>query len=438
MKEWYKGVLDLDRRSRESVTPRRVRMSTEWISLADHRGRGTDGLTPAESHRPWMRPLPLWLRAFLAGRWTLLRAAEECRRKLFREPVQLSSFLAIHYVAPLTHLQDELAWLLELGVRQTVLTVDQGNSNQQHLRSLADIQSLRAANFRVAAMLVPKLDASTPLDDWPQFCHWILSQAGWQLDFVQLGEDLESLGRHHRAGPAVASLFAHVPRLRQDYPGVALLAPWMAGFDSAAALKMLRQLLPDGVAWDGVTLRTPAWQVLEGLSRENLFLRQLTLTGATARLPEFAGRRVQMVFPPLPMGCDAAGAERMAGSVVRRTVLALCSGMVDHVAVGMDPAMPVSERQTLSTAIRELSDRLEGARFVQRVWTGEEQQNFVLEFERTGKPSLLVGWTDGEPRQVTVPFPIDSASDYLRRSVPLLPRSRVRLTRNLAYYTRAN
>ena len=439
MKNGYKGVLlDLDRRSRESVTLRRVRMSDEWISLTGHGGRGTGESTPDASQQAWLRPLPFWLAAFLAGRWPLLRAAENRRRKLFREPVRLTRFLAIHYVAPVKKLPEEIVWLRELGVPQAVLTVNQRASDQQHLRLLSDIQHLRSENCRVAAVLLPKPDAGSQqeLEEWPQFCHWLLSQAGWQLDFVQFGASMEALVRQHKEIPALAALFAHVPRLRHDYPGVALLAPWLEGFASSMPLKTLRQLLPEGGVWDGVTLQAPAWQVLESMGRENMFLRQVALSGATALLPEFASRRVQVVFPPLPAGCDAAGMERIAGSVVRRTVLALCSGMADQMMVGMDPDMPVSERQTLATAIRELVEQLDGARFVQRVRTGEEQRDFVLEFERPGKPPLLVGWTDGEPQQVGVPFAVGAASDFLRRSVPLLPRSRVRLTRNMAYFAR--
>lgn len=439
MKNGYKGVLlDLDRRSRESVPPRRVRLSDDWVSLDGHGGRGAGGNMPAASRRLWLRPLPFWLSAFQAGRWPLLRAAENSRRRLFRAPMRLTRFLAIHYVAPLKNLAEELVWLRDIGVQQAVLTVDQRDSNQQHQRTLTDIQNLHAENIRVAAVLRPNPDACTQLEDWRQFCHWLLSQAGWQLDFVQVGESLDAVVRHAREQPKVAALFAHVPRLRQDYPGLALLAPWVEGFNSTTPLNTLRQLLPEGGSWDGVTLRTPAWQVLESVGQEILYLRQVTLTEAATSLPEFAGHRMQVVFPPLPSVCDASGAERLAGSVVRRTVLAICSGMADQVAVGLDPAMPVTERQTLATAVRELVTQLEGARFVQRVRTGEEKRDFVLEFERTGKPSLLVGWTDGEPRQVAVPFAVEAASDFLRRSVPLLPRARVRLTRNMAYFARDN
>jgi hypothetical protein len=65
---------------------------------------------------------------------------------------------------------------------------------------------------------------------------------------------------------------------------------------------------------------------------------------------------------------------------------------------------------------------------------GDMNRDFVLEFLRTGKPPVLVGWTDGEPRLVAVPFRAGAASDYLRRHVPLLPHPRIRLTRNMAYF----
>jgi hypothetical protein len=153
-----------------------------------------------------------------------------------------------------------------------------------------------------------------------------------------------------------------------------------------------------------------------------------------ARLSGLAGGRVQVVFPPPQAGCDAAAAERIAGSVVRRSVLALCSGMADRVTIGMDAATGVSERQTLSTAISGLVAQLEGARLVRRVRVGDPRRDVVLEFARTDRPSLLVGWTDGEPQQVTVPFLVDTATDFMGRSVPMLPHPRIRLTRSMAYF----
>ena len=386
------------------------------------------------SHRPWLRPLPLLFAAFRAGRFPLLHAANKCRCRLFQEPVRLTHFLAINYIAPPASLLDELAWLRDVGVRQVVLPLEQDAFDLRQIKALGAIQNLHAEDCRIAVVLRPKRGAQAEPEAWHQFCHGILSQAGWQLECAQLGDGLDGFVREHKDIAGFAKLFAHVPRLRRDYPGVALLAPGMERFDSPLPVQALQRLLPEGYAWDGLTVLAPAWQVLESVGRDGIFLRRLALVGAVALRSEIVGGNVRIFFPPAPPGCTTAAEERIAGSVVRRTVLALTSGVADRVAVGMDPATRTTERRILSTAIRELATQLEGACFERRLRVGDANRDFVLEFTRTGKPPVLVGWTDGEPRLVTVPFRIGEAGDYLRRQVPMLPHLRIRLTRNMAYF----
>jgi len=435
MKESHKGaLLELDRRSRESVSARRSPLSKDWIPLSGRLARGKKTAGDEPTRRPWLPLLPLCLAAFRAGRFPLLRAADACRRNLFQEPVRLTHFLAINYVSPPASLLDELAWLRDLGVRQVVLPLEQDAFDARQVKALGAIQNLHAEDCRIAAVLRPKRGAQAEPEAWHQFCHGILSQAGWQLECVQLGDGLDGFVREHKDIAAFAKLFAHVPRLRRDYPGVALLAPGMERFDSPLPVQALQRLLPEGYAWDGVTVQAPAWQELESVGRDSIFLRRLALIGAVALRPDVVGGKVRVVFPPSPPGCDAAAEERIAGSVVRRTVLALTSGVADRVAIGMDPSTRASERQILSTAIRELAAQLEGARFEQRLRVGDAGRDFVLEFTRTGKPPVLVGWTDGEPRLVAVPFRVGEANDYVGRQVPMLPHPRIRLTRNMAYF----
>lgn len=437
MKSGYKGaLLDLDRKSRESVPSRRSRLSREWIALAGRLGHDAEAFGEEDDPRPWLRPLPLWLAAVQAGGMPLLRAVEKRRCLLFHQPLRLTRFLSIGYVTPPSGLLEELAWLRELDVRQVVVPLDQDATDLQQVKALAAIQNLRSEDVRVAGVLRPKRGAAAEPDTWHQFCHWILSQAGWQLENAQLADGLDSHIREAKDAAAFAKLFTHVPRLRRDYPGVALLAPCLERFDLPLPVRALCRLLPEGYAWDGVCMRAPAWQALESVGRDDLFLQRLVLAGAVAGRPGFAGGKVQVAFPPPPSGCEGAAEERVAGSVVRRAVLAATSGVADRVVVGMDPALPVASRQIISIAVRELVEQLEGARFVRRVRVGDAGRDFVLEFARTGKPPVLVAWTDGEPRPVSVPFRLASAGDYLRRSVPLLPHPRIRLTRNMAYFVR--
>lgn len=435
MKDRHKGAqLDLDRRSRESVPSRRSRMSGNWISLSGRLSVDTTPMSAERTRRSWLSPLSLALAAFRAGRLPLLRAAHSCRRNLFHEPVRLTHFLAIRYGAPPSSLQEELTWLRDLGVRQVVVPLDQDAVDLQQVKALGAIQNLSTENCRVAAVLRPKRGAMEEPDTWHQFCHWILSQVGWQLESAQLGDGLDAFVRERKDILACAKLFTHVPRLRRDYPGVALRAPGMERFEAVLSVQALQHLLPEGHAWDSVSVRAPAWQAMESVGLDGIFLRRLTLAGGVALQPGVVSGKVQVCFPPPPVGCDPAAAERIAGSVVRRAVLALCSGVANQVVIGMDPAMRMVERKVLSMAIRELVAQLEGARFERRLWVGDAHRDYVLEFSRTGKPPVLLGWTDGEPRLISVPFEIGAARDYLCRPVAMIPYPRVRLTRNMAYF----
>ena len=208
----------------------------------------------------------------------------------------------------------------------------------------------------------------------------------------------------------------------------------MERLDATLIMRTLQCLLPEGGCWDGLTVRAPAWQMLESVGRDSMFLRRLTLAGALAMRPDVMGGKVQVSFPSAPAECDAAAEERIAGSVVRRAVLAMASGVADRVAIGMNPSVGVAKRHVLSAAIRELLDQLEGARFERRLPAGDPERDFLFEFSRTGKHPVLVGWTDGEPRLVSAPLTLASASDYLCRQVPILPHPRIRLTRTMAYF----
>ncbi len=431
--EFHGARLDLDRRSRESMAAPRSRLSRDWITLSDRRGAGAavDLSGPAPQHS-WLPPLPLCLTAFRAGRLPLLRTANSCRCRLFQYPVRFARFFAIGYLTPPASLQQELTWLHSIGVSQVVLPLDQNASDLQQGLTLAAIHNLHAENCRVAAMISPRFGA--PPESWNQFCQWLLAQTGWQLEFLQLGANLHTLAKEHADPKALRLLYEGVPRLHRDYPSVALLAPAVNRFEDLSALQTLRQLLPEGATWDGMTLQAAPWQELESVGWEHLFLRQLTL--ANAINPHAPQARMHLLFPPQPPGCDAAATERIAGMVVRRVILAISSGMANRATFLLDPAMEVAERQACAVAIRAMLTLLDGATFVRRLQTQDDQHNFVLLFERTGHPPLLAGWTDGEPQQVAVPFPIGQAHDFLGRHVPLLPNARIRLTRSLAYYIR--
>lgn len=436
MNEKHRSALsDLDRRSREIVPSRRLHGSKEWISLSGRLPRGGE-LSEVDSAAPaWLPLLPLCLAGFRGGRLPLLLDAYACRRLLFREPVDFSHALAVRYLSPPANLPDELAWLREIGVRQVTLPLAQDEFAARQRKTLEAVQILHAAGFRVTLALQPQRGAAEDPDSWHRFCQEVFLQAGWQLEGAQLGDRPVDGAPDRREAPAPAKLFAHVPVLRGEFPGVALLAPGLEDFGERLAVQALQRLLPDGYAWDRLTLRAPAWREPESVGHDAVFLRRLTLACAVARRSGSGRGKVRILFPPQPAACGSDAEERIAGSVLRRTVLALASGVADRTALELDPATGVAGRQIVSTAIRELNRQLEGARFERRVPAGDPGREFILEFSRPGAPPLLVGWTDGEPRSVPVSFRTGAVGDFLLRTVPMLPYPRIRLTRSLAYFS---
>lgn len=391
-----------------------------------------------ETRAAW-QPLPgafkLWWIAFRIGGWRLLRAVEKRRAAWFVQPARCSRFLSIGYVTPPSALHAELAWLREMGVRQVALTLDESaTASIQRMKALGAIQNLHSEECRVAAVLRQRVEPDADPEAWHAFCMEMLAQVGWQLDRAQVGEGLDLRVRAKGDELRFARMFACLPGLRREYPGVALLSPCVGQIRSSLTVRALLRMLPDGYAWDCLAIRAPAWQALESVGLDHLFLRHVTLAAAVSSLPGIGTGRVQIAFPPAPAGCDAAGFERIAGSIVRRTVLALVSGLVERVVAGVDPALPVQERATLTAAVGGLLLQLDGARFNRRVWIGNLSRDFMFEFTRIDGRPLLIGWTDGPPRLLKGSFRVRSACDYLGRNVPLLPYPRIRLTRAVAYF----
>ena len=426
--------MDLDRRSREIVPARRAPGSREWISLSGQLAPGADESGDDPAALAWLPLLPLCLAGFRGGRLPLLLDACACRRNLFREPVDFSHALAIRYLAPPANLADELAWLREIGVRQVTLPLTQDELAARQRKTLEAIRSLHGEGFRITLALQPRRGAQEEPEAWHRFCQEVFLQVGWQLEGAQLGDGPADWFQDLRGLPAAAKLFANVPVLRGEFPGVALLAPGLEDFGARLPVQTLRLLLPDGYVWDRLTLRAPAWRELASVERDAAFLRQLTLACAVARRSGSSRGKVRVLFPPSPAGCGTAAEEPIACCVERPSVLALATGVADRTALELDPAVGVAERQVFWLAFRELNAQLEGARFERRVHTGEPGRDFVLEFSRVSQPPLLVGWTDGEPRPVSVPFRTGEVNDFLCRPVPMLPHPRIRLTRSLAYF----
>lgn len=410
------------------------RSGSGWVSLT---GAWTHGMTSqgwCVGPRAWWGAPPLWLEALRGGGLSLLRSAERSRRALFLRPVRLGRAVAVGYASIPSAWHRELSWLRDTGVREVVVPVAQSSSEMLRDKALAAIQNLRAEGYHIAAVLHPNPAIDASPEGWRLFCQWSLDQVGWQVERVQLIERLETRVRDEASALRLARFFDEMPQWRRDFPKLELFAPGLARFDSRLLVRALRRQLPDGYAWDGLTAWPGPERESAGMGSDQDTLRKMLLAGAVAALPEACAGQVQVCFPSAEEARDAGRAERMLGVIMRRSVLALATGIVSRVVIGVNPEQPVEARGMLAAALRELTRHLEGARFVQRVAVGDPRRSYVFEFARQDGAFLLVGWCDGEPRQVEVALNVGAAWDWMGRTAPLLPYPRLRLTRDLAYF----
>jgi hypothetical protein len=408
----------------------RSRTARGWLPLDD---LPEPNPPPQESHliaqQDWSGLLPLWTTALRAGGGRFWQVVEQRRRNLFKQPVRLHRFAAICYHKPPSALHDELTWLRELGVHRVVLPFHQTASSVVHEKTLAATQNLHTENCLVSAVL--RQDASTNAEDWKLFCETVLARTSWHLERVQWCGGMDAPVHKKVENIWFSHLFQPFPKMRHDYPGVAFAAPTIGRYDAPDVLRALWRLLPDGYKWDDLCLSASGDDHAQGKNRDAFFLRQLLLAGSAAFFLGIANGRVQVCFTPvLPGEASPAHAENR----VRRVVLALASGVTEQIMIGMDPSTPLDQRAPLMAGIKELVVHLDDSRFIRRHQVGDRRQDFVFEFARADHSPLMIGWTNGESHQVSVPFSVHSASDFMGKIAPLLPYPRLWLTPQLTYF----
>lgn len=380
-----------------------------------------------EDVRSWRGVAELWMAGMRYGGIALWRSVEATRRQVFKQPVQLGRAISIGYSSPPAALHDELAWLKAIGVRQVSIPLEQAAAEVRRNKALAAIENLRAEGCEVAVVLQPNLRPEATVEGWRLFCEWALAQAGWQVARAQLGARLD-VGRGDKsAAKRVAALFADVPQLRRDYPGVALIAPEVVARGEPLGLATVGGT---ACSWDGAGCDGTDWRNRLG---EACYLRKLVLARAALRAAGGVGG-LDVHLPALPEGATQEVARAGMDSVVRRSVLALASGLADRVVLEVDPEADPGRREMFAAAVRGLTATLDGARFVRRVAVRGPAGVELFEFVRANRDPLLVGWCGDEPVQVSVACEVCQAMDVQGESVPLLPYPKLRLTRRTAFF----
>jgi len=400
-----------------------------WLSLDEMAVRRPRSESRHANWRAWRGVTNLWLTALRAGGLGLWREAEFRRRTLFAKPALLSRFVTIGYASVPAALHEELAWLRGIGIRDVVLPIDQGGSEAAREKALTAVRNLRTEDCRIGAVLREKPGAEAHPEAWREFCVSILSQTGWLLERAQIGGLLNERAGDKLLGQEVRHLFAVIPKLRVDYPGVAFLPPDAPLLHRPAVIRALYSLLPAASRWDGLSVRLPA----ETQDGGRMFLLHLALIGAVANRSDGFSGNAQVCFAS-PGLRDGDVPEAIMGTIVKRAVLAIASGIVKRTVIEVEPIRDQLHGAVQTTALKELVAHLEGARFMRRLRVGDPGRDFVLEFHRQRSGPLLVAWTEDGARPVRAGFRVSEAHDVLGRTVPLIPFPRLRLTETLSYF----
>jgi hypothetical protein len=352
----------------------------------------------------------------------------------FGEPRSLEHVLAAGIRARPDTLSGELALLGELGVRDVMVRLCHHDAQESRRHVLAAIQKMAHAGFHVSGALVQDRRAVRDPALWTHFVNQILGHVGWQLQRVEFGHAVNLPAWGVRSEGDYRGLLDTLPELQNAYPGVAFAGPGIDGFDYRFARQALAAL-PAGSRWDAFAARIdggPAW---DGLSDDGLLRR---CAGLVAEIRYKGNCPPHLILSEMSrVGRPVAGedAEAEAARLVRRILLLTCAGMVDQTVLWWlsDVAGGGSGDPVVQSLVR-LRALLGGGRFVRRLRAGDARRIFLLHCETVAAQPVLVGWVDGPPVQVEVPFPVSAAMDIRGRTAPLLPYPRLRLTNTPVYF----
>jgi hypothetical protein len=291
------------------------------------------------------------------------------------------------------------------------------------------------SGFDVSSVLVQDRQAVHEPALWLHFMHQVLGAAGWQIRRVTWGHAVNrpAWGVHTRDD--YGKLVGGLPEIQNAYPGVAFVAPGVDGFDHAFVRRAFKGL-PAGCRWDALAVSVddlPAWYGLDDYGALRL-CAGLAAEGArqgrcAPRLILSEMRRADQMMPGLTP-------EHAAARMIRRLLLLTAAGVVEQTALWWLSGV-AHERLTddpLAQALLRLRSTLMGGRFVKRIQVGNRRKIYLLQCETLSAQPVWVGWVDGAPTQIEVPFRSASAFDAHGRVAPLLPYPRLRLTETPVYF----
>lgn len=359
--------------------------------------------------------------------------AQQIYAHAFRESISLDHLLSVGLRAQPETLIMEMALLGNLGIRDVMIRFYHHDSPESRRFALTTVQKMTQSGFYVSGVLVQDRRAVRDPALWTHFVNQVLGCVGWQLQRVEFGHALNLPAWGVRSADDYRRLIEPLPELQNAYPGVAFAGPGIDGLNYRFA-RQAAKALPAGCRWDAFALRIADFPAWSELSDDRLLRR---CAGWLAEIRPQGNSTSRLIVSEMHRPAIVTGKDSYleAARWFRRILMLTCAGLVDQTvlwwltdikdAAANDPAL---------RALARLRKVLAGGRFVKRLSVGDSRSVFLLHCENVITQPVLIGWVDGPPLQLEVPFQVSSAMDMHGRTAPLLPYPRLRLTSTPVYF----
>jgi len=363
--------------------------------------------------------------------------------RLFAAPEPMLHRLAVGVRAVSGTVAGDVSALGSQGVRDVWVRLCCHDGDERRAVALAAIQNMAKAGFSVSILLVQDRRAVLEPERWVDFVSRALEPVGWQVGRAVYGYAPDEPAWGIRSAAEYRRFLATLPTMRGAYPGTVFAGPACAVTNSRFLARTADAARQAG-GWEEWVCRASAdWVESETLT-DGVWLGQLARFCRGARAASAAAARPILVVEPAGGGRSAAtrpstaeAAEGRLARHVRRTLLAVCSGLVEQVVLMQTPSagdfsQQVARQDVWRTFLRRLGS---GGRCVGRLALGGSETAWLLRFEDADGAPVWLGWSDGAAQIVeAAAVHAERAHDLLGRNAPLLPPPRLRLTEMPAYF----
>jgi hypothetical protein len=349
----------------------------------------------------------------------------------FAEPVTLPHRLAVG-----VHAGSEpqaLAALGEPGIRDVWVRLCCHDADEQRAAALASVQNWLKEGYCVSVLLVQDRRAVQDPERWVTFVMRALEPVGWQVRRAVYGFAPDEAAWGFRSAAEYRRFLEPLQKVRDVFPGVVFSGPACA-VGNARFLSHTTHALARVGGWESCVCRTRAAWLESAAVSDAAWLKQLARFCRAARGGAKVQTRPILIVEPADDGGenrtgDAEACELRLARYMRRTILAVCSGLIEQVVL-MQPAHSgdLPQQAAQQEAWRVFMRRVgAGGQFVRREPVAGGGLAWLLRFEDSAGRPVWMGWNEGGPQIVTAAVVAARACDLLGRTAPLLPAPRLRL-----------